>query len=67
MEIFKTYNVKQPTAGTTVHTSSGPAQGSIAPPAGKADFFFRNKPAHTAGSGNLMVGNPRAKPRKKRD
>ena len=67
MESFKTYNVKPPSAGTNVHASKGsPGQGAIASPALRADFFFRSKPVHTPGSGNLMTGTPAVKKRKKR-
>lgn len=68
MSFTKTYNVKQPSAGTNVHTSRGPEMTEIMPVSRRADFFFRNTPVHTPGSGNLMVGTPKVvkKQRKKR-
>lgn len=66
MAFTKTYNIKPPPAGTNVHTSSGPAQTAIMPPSRRADFFFRNNPTRTPGSGDLMAGTPKAKKRNKR-
>jgi hypothetical protein len=68
MAFTKTYNVTQPSAGTNVHTSRGPAQTESMSVSRRADFFFRNVQVHTPGSGNLMAGTPKVakKERKKR-
>jgi hypothetical protein len=64
MEHIKTFSIKQPSAGTTIQTSSGAPPASISP-AQRADLFFGKVPVHTPGSGDLMRGTPKAKERKK--